>query len=152
MPSQVRSSKRQVSIDPTVFVVPSSPGEKPRLIGTRCKACGKHFFPQEPVCQYCFSRDVEVVPLSTRGKVYACTIFRHHRRVPQYEGTVPYMFGKVELPEGVGILTSFADVSLEEPLEEGTEVELRMEKFGEDEEGNEVMTFKFAPVQRERAV
>lgn len=146
--SKTKSSKKQVSIDPKVFVVPSSAREKPHLIGTRCKACGKHFFPQEPVCQYCFSEDVEVVPLSSRGKVYSCTIFRHHRRVPEYEGPLPYMFGRVELPEGAGVLTAFADVSLDKPLEEGTEVELKMDKFGEDEEGNEIMTFKFAPVKK----
>lgn len=142
-----QSGKKQVSIDPKIFVVPSSPGEKPHLIGTKCNACGAHFFPQEPVCHYCFSEDVVVVPLSTRGKVYSCTIFRHHRRVPGYNGPLPYMFGRVELPEGAGVLTPFTDVDLEKVLEEGAPVELRMEKYGEDEQGNDIMTFKFAPVK-----
>lgn len=146
--SGAKSPKKQVSIDPKIFAVPSSPGEKPHLIGTRCKACGAHLFPQEPVCQYCFSEDVEVVPLSTKGKVYSCTVFRHHRKVPGYNGPLPYMFGRVELPEGAGILTPFTDVDMGQVLPEGAEVELRMEKFGEDELGNEVMTFKFAPAKK----
>jgi len=144
----VKTEKKRVSIDPKIFVVPSSPSEKPHLIGTKCKACGSYHFPQEPVCQYCFSEDVEVVPLSSRGKVYSCTVFRHHRRVPGYNGPIPYMFGRVALPEGAGVLTPFTDVDMDQALDEGTEVELRMEKYGDDEAGNEIMTFKFAPVRK----
>ena len=96
--------------------------------------------------QYCFSEDVEPVPLSATGKVYSCTVFRQHRRVPGYNGPVPYMLGKVELPKGAGVLTPFTEVNLEKPLEEGSKVDLRVEKYGEEEQGNEIMTFKFAPV------
>lgn len=143
-----KATKKQISIDENVLVLPSSPAEQPYLMGSKCRGCGAVFFPQQPVCQSCFTPTTEKVKLSRKGRVYSCTVFRHHRHPPGYEGPIPYLFGQVELPEGAGVLTLFTDCSFDAPLERGTEVELKVEKFKEDEDGNEVMTFKFRPVQR----
>ncbi|MDO8491862.1 MAG: Zn-ribbon domain-containing OB-fold protein [Dehalococcoidia bacterium] len=139
--------RKQVSIDENVLALPDAPSEAPHLLGSKCRACGAVFFPQQHTCQKCFSSALDKVKLSRRGRVYSCTVFRHHRRPPGYKGPLPYLFGQVELPEGAGVLTLFTDCSFDQPLKRGTEVELLVERFGEDEAGNDVMTFKFRPVQ-----
>lgn len=139
-------TKKRVSIDENVLALPSAPSEEACLLGSECQTCGTVFFPQQRVCHRCFSREVEKVKLSRTGKVYSCTVFKHHRRPPGYNGPLPYLFGQVELPEGAGVLTLYTDCSAEKPLARGTPVELKIEKFGDDALGNEVMTFKFRPV------
>ena len=40
----------------------------PVLVGSKCKVCGKVFFPQKKVCTQCFRDDVlEIHPLAKRG-------------------------------------------------------------------------------------
>jgi len=61
-----------------------------------------------------------------------------------YRGPVPYAEGFVELPEGVRVQTLFTDCNLDD-LRVSMDVELVIEKLHEDEEGNEIVTFKFRP-------
>ena len=63
-----------------------------------------------------------------------------------YKGPVPYAFGLVELTEGLEIVTLFSVDDFSE-LEVAREVELVIEKLCDDDEGNEVLTFKFRPVK-----
>ena len=62
---------------------------------------------------------------------------------------MPFGVGYVELPEGIRVE---GRLTLNDPaqLEIGMEMELRIEKFLEDEQGNDVVAFAFAPVQEER--
>jgi uncharacterized OB-fold protein len=62
------------------------------------------------------------------------------------EPFVPYGVGWVELPDGLRILAVFTNCDPDE-LAIGMEVEMVTEKLREDEEGNEVITYKFQPVQ-----
>ncbi|OHE24617.1 MAG: hypothetical protein A3J94_09030 [Syntrophus sp. RIFOXYC2_FULL_54_9] len=64
-----------------------------------------------------------------------------------YRGDVPYAIGYVELPEGVRVETLFSTSDFEQ-LRIGLDVELVIERLHEDEEGNEVLTYKFRPVVR----
>jgi hypothetical protein len=48
----------------------------PRLIGSRCRACGTYAFPKESFfCRNpaCASSELEEVPLSTRGRLWSYT-------------------------------------------------------------------------------
>ena len=75
--------------------------DKPILLGSKCKNCGKIYFPKRGVCSECFSKELEDAPLSRKGKLFAYTV--------AYAGPisdkVPYAFGYVELPEGVKIFS-----------------------------------------------
>jgi uncharacterized OB-fold protein len=86
------------------------------------------------------------IALSQRGKVYSSTVHRHSKRPTMYEGPVPYAYGYVELPEGLIIRTVFTDCGYDKPLSPDTPVELVLEKFEEDEEGNEVIVYRFRPI------
>ena len=62
-----------------------------------------------------------------------------------YRGQVPYAEGFVELPEGVRVETLFTGCDFND-LKVGMDVEMIIEKLHEDEEGNEIVAFKFKPV------
>jgi uncharacterized OB-fold protein len=62
-----------------------------------------------------------------------------------YQAEVPYAIGFVELPEGIRVETLFAGCNLED-LKVGMEVEMVIEKLHEDEEGKEILAYKFKPV------
>jgi hypothetical protein len=140
-------SKRQIPIEEGLFTLPSS-SDKGHLIGSKCLSCGQVFFPKRAACPVCYGESMEQdIALSSKGKVYACTVFRHKKAPPGFEGkAIPYSYGYVELSEGVRVHTLFTDCDLKEPLKVGTEVEMVIRKFREDEDGNEIMTFMFKPV------
>jgi uncharacterized OB-fold protein len=62
-----------------------------------------------------------------------------------YRGQVPYAEGFVELPEGVRVETLFTGCGFND-LKVGMDVEMIIEILHEDEEGNEIVAFKFKPV------
>ncbi len=74
-----------------------------RLLGTRCRACGRHQFPRADTCPYCRSTDVEDVVLSDHGTLWGFTAVT--AAPPGYDGPVPFGFGIVELPEGLRVIT-----------------------------------------------
>lgn len=82
----VEEGKQRVILKEGQFTMPSIPGEQPRLIGSRCRACGEYFFPKQVACANCLKQDMEEVLLSPRGKLYSYTIVR--QRPPVYQGSV----------------------------------------------------------------
>jgi acetyl-CoA acetyltransferase len=80
------------------------------------------------------------VPLSERGVVEVCTTVTN--RPPGYDGSLPFGFGVVELPEGLRIIARIADPARATP---GTPVQLDTESLSTDSEGRAVITYTFAP-------
>ncbi len=64
---------------------------------------------------------------------------------PGYQGQVPFGIGVVELPEGVRVITRLTE-SDPGALFEGQAMELRIVPLHRDAEGNDVVTYAFAPV------
>ena len=135
------SSRKQISINEKLFKLPS-PGEEPHLAGVKCRNCGEFFFPKRTRCINCFAEEMDEVALSKKGKIYAYTIV--HNATPGYTGPLPYGVGAIELPEGIVILSPLTQCDFDK-LEVGTAVELVIEKLYEDENGNDVMSYKFRP-------
>lgn len=138
--------KKQVLLREGLFHLPTSPGEKPYLIGSRCRACGNVFFPQRAVCPACISDDtLEETPLSTRGRINSFAVVQ----VAPAGFVAPYIQALVDLPEGLTIFSLIAGGAPEEQaLEMGAEVELTVEPISVDENGNEVMGYKFRLPER----
>jgi uncharacterized OB-fold protein len=136
---------KQIPIKEGLWTVPSSLDDKPQLIGSRCPRCGEVFFPKKAygICNHCQSKNLEEVKLSRKGKIYSFTIVM--QKPPEYyKGPVPYAEGFVELPEGVRVETLFTDCKFDD-LRIGMDVEMVVEKLHEDEEGNEILAYKFRP-------
>jgi len=62
-----------------------------------------------------------------------------------YKGPVPYAYGLVDLPEGLRVESLFVAEDFDE-LEVGRDAELEIERLCDDDEGREVLTFKFRPI------
>ena len=116
--------------------------DDPRLLGSRCPACGRSAFPAQTICPYCSADGCEVVSLSPEGVVEVCTTVIN--RPPGYEGTVPFGFGVVELPEGLRIISR---ISVPEHCRAGTPVRLALEPLCTNADGQEVMTYTFESTQ-----
>jgi hypothetical protein len=63
-------------------------------------------------------------------------------RPPGYDGTVPFGFGIVELPEGLRIIARLIDCG---GARQGLSVELTLEPVGTDEQGRELVSYAFRP-------
>ncbi|MBI5904062.1 MAG: OB-fold domain-containing protein [Deltaproteobacteria bacterium] len=118
-------------------------GNGPALKGGRCRGCGKISFPMKPVCPACFGSEQQEIPLSNKGKLH--TFALSHMGPPGME--VPYLIGFVDLPEGIKLFSLLTEC---EPWEEALKVDMEMEMVVEtirrDEEGTEIVGYKFRPV------
>ncbi len=121
----------------------------PRLLGSKCTSCATPYFPRSPVCHNpdCAESKVEDATFGPRGKLWSCAIQNYPPPLPaRYnEPYAPYAIGLVDLPEGLRVL---GRISTDNPdgLQLGTDVELVLEELYRDEDGNEVITWKFRPV------
>lgn len=135
----------RVPVSEGVFTWPS---DEPRLIGSRCAACGIVTFPSQESCPRCASTEMAQHLLSRRGRLWAWTTQEFPPPSPPYAGPtgrefVPYGVGYVELADEVKVETRLAET---DGLRAGIEMELVLVPFRTDEDGNEVVTFAFRPV------
>lgn len=115
-----------------------------RLLGTRCRACGKVHYPQRRVCPECLSREMEVFQFKGTGTIYSYTVINSP---PEgYEFCKPYASALVELEEGEIVTAQLTDCDLED-LSIGMKVEVVLRKLFEyGESGIIIYGYKFRPV------
>src|SRR3954447_24069484 len=133
----------QVAVAEGLFTWPS---EQPRLIGSRCRACGTATFPRQSSCPRCTATDVEEELLSDEGTLWTWTV-QGFRPKPPYAGAErfePYGVGYVALP-GATMVEARLTESDPERLGIGDRMRLVIVPFRTDEQGREVMTFAFEP-------
>lgn len=123
-----------------LFHLPTTPEEKPYLIGGKCRSCGRTFFPKRRFCSSCQAEGtIEEVPLSTQGVLYSFCVIH----TPPEGFEAPYALGYVDLPEED--LRIFAPLAADDlgQLKIGMEMELVIEKLCQDEAGNPLVCYKF---------
>ena len=123
------------------------PADEPRLIGSRCAACAIVTFPVQDSCPRCAATEMAEHLLPRRGRLWAWTTQEFPPPSPPYAGPtgaafVPYGVGYVELGE-VRVETRLTRT---EGLRIGMDMELVLIPFRTDDDGNEVVTFAFRPV------
>ena len=109
-------------------------GEEPRLLGTRCTACGTVSFPaatglcRNPACR---GRELVAAELSRTGTVWSYTDAQYQPPppyVPRGEAYEPFALAAVELAdEQIVILGQVADGYGVDDLSVGAQVELVLE-------------------------
>ncbi len=72
-----------------------------KLMGGKCKKCGKVHLPPRPLCDNCFSKEFEWVELPQKGKLLTYTVI--HVAPTQFQGMAPYAVGIVQLENGLKI-------------------------------------------------
>ena len=120
---------------------------EPRLIGSKCNNCGEIFFPKKEKgwCIHCQQKALEDIILSSEGKIISFSVVMQQPGGGFYFGPVPYAYGQVDLPEGVRVITIFKAKDYND-LKVGRKAKLVIDKLCDDQDGNEIMTFKFSPL------
>jgi uncharacterized OB-fold protein len=126
------------------------PDPNPELIGSRCDHCGATTFPVQSRCPRCSRADMSDLRLPRRGTLVAWTTQAFVPVLP-WAGDetgasfVPFGVGLVQLGDVVRVEARLTEHDPAK-LEFGMDVELTFVPFYTDENGDEVLTFAFAPV------
>jgi uncharacterized OB-fold protein len=126
------------------------PADEPQLIGSRCESCAAVTFPAQGRCPRCSEAAMAELLLPRRGTLVSWT-------TQGFPPAVDYMddpTGASFVPFGVGLVQLEDVVRVEARLTEndpakldfGMAVELRVVPFYTNAEGDEVLTFAFAPI------
>ncbi len=124
---------------------------EPRLLGSRCTACGTYAFPREAFfCRNpeCDGTEFAEAPLSRRGIVWSFTDNRYQPPPPYVspDPFVPYSIAAVELAdEKMVVMGQLAPGTDASALRIGQEVELVVGTLYEDDE-HEYLVWKWQPV------
>jgi uncharacterized OB-fold protein len=134
-----------IPTDPHLFRLPADGEDRPRLLGSHAPASGLYFWPRRKRCPVSRTpvRDVDLAPI---GTLYAWTFLQVPRMGNVSFGDVGgYGVGQVDLPEGVRIqaplMGSADDWSI------GDQMGLTVFPVGTDDDGNELVTFRFEVVR-----
>ncbi len=142
------SATKQVPVSEGVFTWPS---DEPRLLGSKCTDCGNVMFPTQSGCPKCSGQSTETIELGRTGTLWTWTVQGYPPKSPPYAGNAdPKTFeafgvGYVELPGEVKVETRLT-VNDPEQLNIGMEMELTLVPLYTNDDGEEVMTFAFAPI------
>ena len=136
----------RVPIEPGYFTVPEKADEAPRLLGSKCRRCAEVFFPRRMTCAKCLNRGTDDVLLGPRGTLYTWT-YCHIPMFGKLDAKVAgYGVGQVDLPEGPrvqGVLSGKpGDFKIGMPLE------LDLEVLRKNDKGDEVVIYRFRPVEK----
>lgn len=96
----------------------------------KCSHCGKIRHYPRPVCDQCFSMDVEWIKASGKGKVFSWTV-AHHPFHAGFKAELPYILVTVELEEGVRMVSQLRNAAAEE-VSIGLPVEVIFEDVTEE--------------------
>lgn len=72
--------------------------EEDKIVGTKCKKCGKVYFPPRADCDECLSGDFEWIPLSGKCKLVTYTVV--HFAPPRFRYDCPYTLAVAQFSEG----------------------------------------------------
>ena len=112
------------------------------LVGGQCNKCGQNYFPSKEICPKCFAEgEMKKIRLGSHGRLYSYSIVQ----IAPKRFMPPYAVGYVDFPEGVRVLGQLTTIDPDR-LKLDMEVEAELGRIAIDEEGNEVISYKFKPV------
>jgi uncharacterized OB-fold protein len=114
-----------------------------KLMGGRCKKCGKIHFPPRPVCDVCYSKEFEWVELPTRGKLLTYTVI--HIAPAQFQALAPYAMGIVELENGLRVPGMIKEVAVDQ-LKIGMSLTIVFEACTQTQQWPQWPRYHFKPV------
>jgi uncharacterized OB-fold protein len=135
--------RRRVPIEPGFFTIPQDPAEPPRLLGSRCRACGEHFFPRRQVCARCLAQGCDDVLLGPRGTLYTFTWVHVPFFGKKAVDGAGYGVGQVDLREGPRIQAVLSGARND--LAIGMPMTLELETLRETPDGEAVVIHRFRP-------
>jgi len=114
-----------------------------KLLGTKCEDCGEVFFPARRNCPRCLHENVRQMPLIDTGILETFAVATV--APPGYE--VPHAQGYIEL-DGLGtrVFSLLEDYEDGASLAIGSRMALKIVKRGKDEEGRDIVGYRFRPL------
>ncbi|MEM3616698.1 MAG: Zn-ribbon domain-containing OB-fold protein [Candidatus Bathyarchaeia archaeon] len=97
-----------------------------KLIGGKCRKCGKIHLPPRPLCDKCLSTEFEWVKMPKTGKLLTYTII--HVAPTQFQNMAPYAVGIIQLENGVKIPGMIRNVPLDK-IRVGMPLKMEFEEF-----------------------
>lgn len=95
------------------------------LKAVRCKSCQRFVMPPSPVCNKCFSRQLEWTNLKGSGRIVSFS--EVHVSNDMFKAETPYVVAVVEMDEGVRMTGIVRNVSRLD-VDSGTRVYIRIDK------------------------
>ncbi|MFC1977883.1 Zn-ribbon domain-containing OB-fold protein [Chloroflexota bacterium] len=144
------TARKRIPIREGLLTSPLSPLEDVMLQGSKCRNCGEVALGISSSCQNCAGEELDVIPLSKDGILWTYTVIRN-RPPGDYKGPdpfVPFGEGLVELPEGIRVKIPLGGDP--ERLKIDMNMRFHAYKLFEDTDGNEVIAFRFDPVQEKK--
>lgn len=125
------------------------PAEQPQLKGTRCAECATLTFPKASGCPRCGSVEVVEALLPSHGTLWTWTSQEFMPKEPYLgaahpEDFTPWYVGLVQLGDDIRVEGRLVDCDAE-TIEFGMSVRTVVVPFTRDADGNEILTFAFAP-------
>jgi hypothetical protein len=114
-----------------------------KLMGGKCKKCGKIHFPPRPLCDECFSKEFEWVEMPMKGKLLTYTVI--HIAPAQFQTMAPYAMGIVEVENGLKISGMIKEVALDH-LKIGMPLKLAFEACQPTQQWPQWPRYYFEPV------
>ena len=120
--------------------------EGARLLGTRCITCTTPYFPRSPVCHNpdCDESKIEDALFGPAGTLWSLAVQDYPPPPPaRFDKPYrPYAMGVVDLDDGLRVLGRLTTEDTGS-VKVGARVELVIDTLCHDEEGNEIVSWKF---------
>jgi len=138
-------TRARVPIKPGFFTIPDDPHQPPRLLGTKCEACGEHFYPRRTICAKCLSERTADVEMDARGTLYSYT-FVHFPLFGSMnmEHADGYGVGQIDLPEGPRVQAPLAGKQAEFRVGQHVQGELNVLR---DNGAQDIVIIRFRAVE-----
>ena len=113
-----------------------------KLMGGKCKKCGKIHLPPRPLCDKCFSKEFEWTEIPLKGKLLTYTII--HVAPLQFQQMAPYAVGIIQLENGLKIPGMIKDIAPEQ-IKIGMELKIAFETSTETSQWPQWSRYYFKP-------
>ncbi len=110
---------------------------KGKIFATKCKACGKEYFPPREEC-ICLNDEMEKIDLDTSAKLVSYTII--HVPPESHSTMAPYIIAIGEFPNGLKTMAHLVGVTSMDDLKIGRPMKLVPQTLE-----NERIVYKFVP-------
>ncbi len=128
----------------------SWPSDDPRLLGSRCVSCETTVFPRTFTCPNpeCDASEVEDVEFDRLGTLAGYTVVRYPPPPPfvPSDPFEPFAIAEVEFPNGVQVIGP-VPAGHGETFTLGQPMETIVETYYVDDDGTDVVGWKFKPVE-----
>jgi len=121
----------------------------PRLLGSQCATCNTPYFPKVSVCRHpdCADPKIGDAEFGPKGVIWSVARQDYPPPAPVKfdEPYKPFVMGIVDMADGLRVLGRVA-VDNPEDAKCGMDVELIIDALSHDDDGNELVSWKFKPV------